>query len=731
VEALQATVDRFLDYQMSSAERREQLMHQVLETQRQLVDWYRGGAQPRDRVEPEQSLEPQLTPPVPTQQTVHREPDRREPTPAVVPAADDHDVRRIVLEVICERTGYPEEMLDEDLDLEGDLGIDSIKRTEIFGRVRERLGMTDEVLSAEEFFLATSRLRTLRETLNWLEERGVESAADQGVDSTPSTELRSVDSESRPVTRFVVTVKDAPLTTEERPLPGTGEVILVTEDRGGRARSAVTALQTMGFVPALVRHASMTRVVAPGEYEVDLLSRQALQELKAWIAEHHGPLTALCHMLPLEPGSLAGGDTDCLELQSLVRLASTFGPELRSGAGSVTAVSPLDGAFSVNGELSTFRPGAAAVTGFLRSLAREWPEVRIKSLRVDPAGIEELLLTQILAETSREDANLEVGYAGSRRKVLISEEASVDDTRISALELDEESVVLVTGGARGISAAVCAALSERFHPRFVLVARSPAPGAEDAETARLSVESELKRVLVDRSKRRGEHVTPASIEEEYQRLFRARETRRALELLAEESPLVELHAVDVRDDERFSSLIDEVYERFGRIDGVIHGAGVVDDHLLLSKADAAFDQVFDTKVRGALTLARTLRPEKLRFLSFFSSVAAHYGYAGGTDYAAANDVLNRLAWVLDRSWPGRVVSIGWGPWDEVGLASRYPEELHRRQGLVRIAPDVGCDHFIKELLYGRKGEAEVLIFASRGGEPYAAAGTPDPSLGND
>jgi acyl transferase domain-containing protein/NAD(P)H-dependent flavin oxidoreductase YrpB (nitropropane dioxygenase family)/NAD(P)-dependent dehydrogenase (short-subunit alcohol dehydrogenase family) len=725
VEALQATVDRFLDYQMSSAERREQLMRQVLETQRQLVDWYRGGAQPRACVESERSLEARVAPPVPTPQSVHREPDRREPTPAVAPAADDYDVRRIVLDVICERTGYPEEMLDEDLDLEGDLGIDSIKRTEIFGRVRERLGMTDEILSAEEFFLATSRLRTLRETLKWLEERGVESVADQGADVTPSTEPGSADSESRPIERFVVRVEDAPLTAEERTRPGSGEVVLVTEDQSGRARSAVTALQTVGFVPALVRHSQTTRRVAAGEYEVDLLSRPALHKLKAWIAEHHGPLTALCHMLPLEPGSLAGGDSDYLELQSLVRLASTFGPELRGGTGSLTAVSPLDGAFSVNGELSVFRPGAAAVTGFLRSLAREWPEVRIKSLRVDPAGNQELLLTQLLAEATREDSTLEVGYAGSRRRVLISEETSVDDTRSPVLELDQDSVVLVTGGARGISAAVCASLAERFNPRFILVGRSPAPDPEEAETARLGVEAELKRVLVDRRKRRGEHVTPAAVEEEYQRLLRARETRRTLELLAEKSPLVELHAVDVRDDERFSSLIDAIYERFGRIDGVIHGAGVVDDHLLLSKADTAFDRVFDTKVRGALTLARTLRPEELRFMTFFSSVAAHYGYAGGTDYAAANDVLNRLAWVLDRSWPGRVVSIGWGPWDEVGIASRYPEELHVRQGLVRIPPEVGCDHFIRELLYGRKGEAEVLIFGSRGGEPYSASGAPD------
>jgi NAD(P)-dependent dehydrogenase (short-subunit alcohol dehydrogenase family) len=506
---------------------------------------------------------------------------------------------------------------------------------------------------------------------------------------------------------------------------------LVTEDRTGRARSAVTALKTVGYVPALVRHSDVTRVAAPGEYEADLLSRPALQQLKTWIGENHGTITAICHMLPLEAGPTAAGQTDCLELRSLVRLASTFGQELRDGAGSVTAVSPIDGAFGANGDLSTFRPGASAISGFLLSLRREWPEVRVKSLRVDPSSSQELLLTQLLAETTREDPAVEVAYDASERKVLAAVRAAVDESSEPSLELDRESVVLVTGGARGISAAVCEALAERFHPRFILVGRSSAPGPEDPETAHLTTESDLKRVLVNRRKRRGEHVTPAAVEEEYRLLLRNRETRRTLERLANTSPLVELHPVDVRDDERFAALIGSVYKRFGRIDGVIHGAGVVDDHLLLSKADGAFDRVYDTKVRGALTLARELRPDDLGFLVFFSSVAARYGYAGGTDYAAANDVLNRLAWVLDRGWPGRVVSIGWGPWDEVGIASRYPEDLHARQGLVRIPPRVGCDHFLRELMYGRKGDAEVLIFGARGaGEPYADPLGPE-AIGSD
>jgi acyl transferase domain-containing protein/NAD(P)-dependent dehydrogenase (short-subunit alcohol dehydrogenase family) len=719
VQALQAVMNRFLDYQRTAVEQRQRLMEQVVEAQRRLAAWRPGDGTPdatlptvRERPEaPEQPPTP--TPPAP----MVSPPPPPEPAAKERTAAPAQDVESILLDVVCERTGYPREMLEPDLDLEGDLGIDSIKRTEIFGRVRERLGLTEEVLSAEDFFLATSRLRTLREAVGWLS-RSSPTAAAQDV---PRVAVTDSGVAPPPIRRYVVVPRPAPLTAGERPRTSTEEVILITEDREGRARSAMTALKTAGFVPALVRHSETTRVVAPGEYEADLLSRPALQQLRAWIVERHGPVTALCHLLPLTTDPSAGGRSDCAELRSLLRLTSTFGPEIREAAGTVTAVAPLDGAFGANGAPTTFQAGAAAITGFLRSLGREWPEVRFKALRVDPATNQESLLAQLLAETTRDDPALEVGYSSGERVVLDTAEAAVEEAAEPSLSLDEDSVILVTGGVRGISAQVSLALAERFHPRLILVGRSPVGGPEDGETAALESESELKRILVGRCRRRGEHVTPAAVEEQYRRLMRDRERRCTLERLAELAPLVELHPLDVRDDGRFADLIESIYGRFGRLDGVIHGAGVVDDHLLLSKADRAFDEVFDTKVRGALTLARTLRPEGLRFLVFFSSVAARYGYAGGTDYAAANDVLNRLAWVLDRSWPGRVVSIGWGPWDEVGIAARYPEELHVRQGLYRIPPAVGREHFLRELLHGTKGEAEVLIFGSRGGEPYAEA----------
>ena len=81
----------------------------------------------------------------------------------------------------------------------------------------------------------------------------------------------------------------------------------------------------------------------------------------------------------------------------------------------------------------------------------------------------------------------------------------------------------------------------------------------------------------------------------------------------------------------------------------------------------SLERVVATKAGSARTLVRRLRPEGLRFLVLFSSVSGRFGNRGQADYAAASEVLNKLAQELDRRWASRVVAINWGPW----AASRH------------------------------------------------------------
>ena len=79
-------------------------------------------------------------------------------SPAVEPATElqrpqNDELDRFLVRFICEQTGYPEHVVDLDADLEADLGIDSIKKAQLFGELRElyrlRIGAGEKLTLAD------------------------------------------------------------------------------------------------------------------------------------------------------------------------------------------------------------------------------------------------------------------------------------------------------------------------------------------------------------------------------------------------------------------------------------------------------------------------------------------------------------------------------------------------------------------------------------------------------
>jgi NAD(P)-dependent dehydrogenase (short-subunit alcohol dehydrogenase family) len=189
--------------------------------------------------------------------------------------------------------------------------------------------------------------------------------------------------------------------------------------------------------------------------------------------------------------------------------------------------------------------------------------------------------------------------------------------------------------------------------------------------------------------------------------------RENLALLRESAAVVEYACADVRDPTTMAAVLDGWRARHGDPVGLIHGAGLIKDKLIREKTLESFDRVLGTKLEGALNLLRLVRPESLKFTAMFSSIAGRYGNVGQSDYASANEILNKLAHWLDRRWPGRVVSMIWGPWSGVGMVSQLESHLGRR-GLGMISPEVGRSLLVDELRQGRKGDVEILYTGGLG-----------------
>jgi NAD(P)-dependent dehydrogenase (short-subunit alcohol dehydrogenase family) len=185
--------------------------------------------------------------------------------------------------------------------------------------------------------------------------------------------------------------------------------------------------------------------------------------------------------------------------------------------------------------------------------------------------------------------------------------------------------------------------------------------------------------------------------------------------LAATGSAVRYHAVDIRDAEAIGAVVADVYARHGRLDGVIHGAGVSDDRLMRDKAPDAFARVFETKVAGARNLADALRPG-VRFFVLFGSVSGVFGNKGQADYSAANDALDTMAAVWRHRLQTRVVAVDWGPWSASagGMVTPALEAEYRRRGIATIDPAAGVAALLSELAGTHDDRCQVLYTSSLG-----------------
>lgn len=544
-------------------------------------------------------------------------------------------------QIVSETTGYPIEALDLDLDLEADLSIDSIKRLEIVGKLMARRGM-DQSGDKDAVLDHLSSLKTLRAMISWLDAHLDPAAAN-------SPAAAPIANASLPLRRYVLRQRDAqPVVRSASDLAG--QHFLITDDGLGIAPLLAAALEDLGAYPRVVDFNDFAEAAEPAD-RVD----------------------GLVHLWSLNPASRV---CDVKRFFAIAREALLAGLShlLVAGAGS-----------------SASRGGGFA--GMVRTLSKEFPALRARCLDLDPSEAATALAGYVELELLADEPIGEVSYQAGRRQTRDVVAAALDAATSGAPLLDRDSVVLLTGGARGITAGIAVALAQRYRCHLELAGRSELPvSVEDAATRGIEDPILLRQALVAANPA----LRPAQIESLRRRLQADREITRTLDLVRKAGGSARYTQVDVSDDTRFAAFIAEVYERNGRIDGVVHGAGVIEDKLVRDKTPESFNRVFDTKVNAAMVLRRLIRDD-VRFVVFFSSVASAFGNRGQVDYASANDVLDKVA----RSWnarvAGRVVSVNWGPWADTGMVSDSLRDEYLRRGIGLIPQSDGIDALFREL----------------------------------
>ncbi|MCH8108781.1 MAG: SDR family NAD(P)-dependent oxidoreductase, partial [Chloroflexi bacterium] len=514
------------------------LMGRFLDTQKNVMLAYLNGGNggavydyPPVVVEP---APPAIAPPMPATPEVVAtptpepvvEPHPEQPVAVVEPQVEhtplnEQALAQRLVEIVSERTGYPPEMIDPEADLEAELGIDSIKRVEIVGTLRQSIpelaGVDLETLSASKSLRAIidSILQSVTQTQEETPHRPFERAS--GEEAVGRFTLRAVEIEALP----------------ERRLATSGRVIVVTDDEGGVADSLALSLKEQGQAVAMVRMGEEVKELDTCLYQADLTSDKQVAELVSLIERTQGPIGGLVHLLALKQGE-AFEHMDMamwrrrlgLELKSLFLLSRELSSQLaaaaQEGGAWLVGASGMGGSFGVDGAPMT-SPSQGAMAGLVKSVAQEWPGVRVKAIDLNTQQPPDVLAGHILAEMSSEDSLVEVGYDGARRLAIEVTPTPLDTSKPPELEIGSDWVILVTGGARGITAEAAKELAERYRPTLLLVGRTPMPDSESQDTAGLDSPQELKAAIIEAIRRQGQTPLPAQVEAAYNRLLRERE----------------------------------------------------------------------------------------------------------------------------------------------------------------------------------------------------------------
>ncbi|QNK63111.1 SDR family NAD(P)-dependent oxidoreductase [Pedobacter sp. PAMC26386] len=581
------------------------------------------------------------------------------------PKFSAEEVRAAILSVVSEKTGYPEEMLGMDLDLEADLSIDSIKRMEIIGELKLKIGFNQEQEQGDDLMEKLAAIKTLNGLVTWISE--IESGTDEVLTEAKKIIEEGVSDQTslEKLSRLRFELTPAALTDIEAAILK-GQHIAITDDGNGQATKIKNLFK---------KHGALVTIVSAGD---DLQSYQGLIILNMFTTEKKS------------------GIIDHFEMIKQLNFDSAKWVYMISDVRSY-----LEGNTDV--ELLRLYQG---YSGFFKSLDREYENTKCRIVSLETKMTGEEIANITLNEILNPDTPSEIIYHGDKRQVmeLIPAEL-ITGLEDSHIQLDKDAVVLVLGGAQGITAELMIHFAKDYPCNYILVGRSADPkSAVQGVAASLKTKDEIRGYLVQQ----GEIKKPAEIEQETARIYKNNQILNSIAMLENGGSKVFYKSLDLRDEKSLGLFVDSVYKKYGRIDGVVHGAGLLEDKLFHSKTSASFERVFDTKVTPLRVLAEKLRPET-QFVILFSSIASVYGNRGQTDYAAANSVMDRYAWALKQKINGKVLAINWGPWKGAGMVSPTLEKEYERRGIALIPLQDGAETFLNELKYGK--ESQVLIMA--------------------
>ncbi len=388
-------------------------------------------------------------------------------------------------------------------------------------------------------------------------------------------------------------------------------------------------------------------------------------------------------------------------------LAASHASALSKPGNLFVSVQDTGGAFGLQNPTEN-RAWSGGLAALAKTAALEWPEATIKAIDIDcrRATAEECadaIYLELLCGGL--DTQIAIDTKGRRQRVSAKEETA---GQACDFPLSKGDVIVVSGGARGVTATCLIELSKKVPLKIAILARTPLAD-ELAETKECHTETEIKQALYKKSVADAIKLTPKDLKIAADRVLGGREARQNIQLLEKNGSEVLYFPIDIRQLNAVEETLKKVRTKWKKIDGVIHAAGVLADKYLKDKSLEQFRSVFETKVLGLKNLLQATQKDSLKVLCCFSSIAAFVGNVGQCDYAMANEICNQICEEEQRTRSDscRVKSLLWGPWAG-GMADTALQQHFEKMGIKAIPLQEGGEAFVKELAQKSRSVSIIL-----------------------
>ena len=622
-------------------------------------------------------------------------------------------------EAFAERTGYPLELIEADLDLEADLGIDSVKRVEVVGHVGEVLGVDVKELDFSQALSVSDIAEVLvgSQNVEVVDAQRTEAgASDAQLDSVT---IGYEDESSRTAHRYVPqSVRIKSLGAERTILPG--DAILITaadQSVNDAVRKVLEELSlTVIEIPGDASEATIKRLTSSDRLRrvstvVDLSvlrpHADVLSKGDAWWQDVEGQYTTVFSVAQATYETLQSYG----EHASWIAVTSSGG---MSGMDLRTVGDPIGG----------------LTAGFVKTLALELRQMHTRIVDfdvVEPSSLAGALRTELTHEAENEE--IEIGYIeGDRYTVRVLPVPVSSSDRAVRQSLSTDSCVVMSGGSRGIVRECALALAEQRNIPVVLLGRSDPDDPEMKPWLAYSDEdwANARAEVMRQGRTRRPEASVADLSDEYRKITYTRQLVTNLADIDSRTDKIHYLVCDVSDPDQVDKAMAQVRSRFGKISAIVHGAGLESFGAIPRKSLKKTAKAIAVKARGFQNLLRSTAEDDLSAFISFGSISGRFGMDGQSDYTAGASLLAQMAHIMSRSQsqnPRTIpfITMEWTAWDEVGMATN-PEVVSvqaNERGMTYMSVADGVRHFVDEIELGT-ANPEALYFGELGKNRPAA-----------